>query len=61
MELPEPKFMSTEYIYYDDEGLRIKEDSPQWVKDEYEVFISELNSNEVRFENLIIQYLQNML
>ncbi|WP_198039508.1 hypothetical protein [Clostridium kluyveri] len=47
MELPEPKFMSTEYVYYDDEGLKIKEDSPQWVKNEYKTFMKELESNKV--------------
>lgn len=47
MELREPKFMNTEYIYYDDEGLKIKEDSPQWVKDEYKAFMEELESNEI--------------
>ncbi|HBJ2623598.1 TPA: hypothetical protein LA827_003401 [Clostridium botulinum] len=47
MELAEPKFMSSEYVYYDDEGLKIKEYSPQWVKDEYGEFMKELNSNEM--------------
>lgn len=37
--------MSTEYAYYDDDGLKIKEDSPQWVKNEYKKFMEELNSN----------------
>lgn len=45
MELNEPKFMQTEYVYYDDDGLKIKDDSPQWVKDEYNAFMNELDSN----------------
>lgn len=47
MELNEPKFMSTEYVYYDDDGLKVKDTAPQWVKDEYEEFMKELNSNKV--------------
>ena len=47
MELKETKFMSTEYAYYDDEGLKIKEDAPQWVKDEYKAFMEEIGSNEI--------------
>ena len=42
MELNEPKFMETEYAYYDDDGLKIRDDSPQWVKDEYNGFMNEL-------------------
>jgi len=39
MELERPKFMDTEWYYYDDEGLKIKEDAPAWVKKEYEEFM----------------------
>ena len=47
MELERPKFMYTEYVYYDDDGMKIKEDSPQWVKDEYKSFIAALDNNEI--------------
>lgn len=41
MELAEPKFLIEGYGYYTDEGLQIKEDAPQWAKDEYKRFMSE--------------------
>lgn len=47
MEQPEPKFLIKGYGYYTDDGLKIKDDAPQWAKDEYEAFMKELNSNEI--------------
>ncbi|SHK38244.1 hypothetical protein SAMN02745248_02413 [Hathewaya proteolytica DSM 3090] len=47
MELERPKFMDTDYYYYDDDGLKIKENSPQWVKEEYEQFMSSLKCGEI--------------
>lgn len=44
MEQIEPKFLKEGYGFYTDEGLQIKEDAPQWVKDEYEKFMESLNS-----------------
>lgn len=44
MELAEPKFMKTEFVYYDDDGLRIKDNAPEWVKNEYEEFMKSLDS-----------------
>lgn len=41
MDLVEPRFMIKGYGYYADEGLKIKDDAPQWAKDEYEEFMSE--------------------
>lgn len=47
MELVKPKFMDTEYVYFDADGVKIKENSPEWVKEEYEKFIKQLNEHEV--------------
>lgn len=44
MEKVEPKFMSTEWVYYDNTGLKIKEDAPEWVKKEYEEFMKDDNA-----------------
>lgn len=41
MEQLEPKFIIEGYGYYTDDGLQIKEDAPQWAKDEYKEFMSE--------------------
>jgi hypothetical protein len=45
MELERPKFMDTEWYYYDNDGLKVKEDSPEWVKKEYNKFMKNLKSN----------------
>lgn len=42
-----PKFMDTDFCYYDDDGIKIKEDSPEWVKEEYQEFMDGLNSGVV--------------
>lgn len=44
MELIEPKFLIEGYGYYDNDGLKVKEDAPQWAKDEYKEFMEQLNS-----------------
>lgn len=43
MEQIEPKFLKDGYGYYTDDGLKIKEDAPQWAKKEYKEFMGELN------------------
>lgn len=48
MEVVKPKFIDTEYAYYDDEGLKIKDDSPQWIKDEYKQFMDSLDESEIK-------------
>lgn len=48
MDLKEPKFINSEYAYYDNTGLKIKEDSPQWVKDEYNEFMNSLDEGIIR-------------
>jgi hypothetical protein len=40
MDQVEPKFLIEGYGYYTDDGLNIKEDAPQWAKEEYEAFMS---------------------
>ncbi|WP_238917244.1 hypothetical protein [Clostridium sp. YIM B02555] len=45
MDLIEPKFLQEGYGYYTDDGLIVKEDAPQWAKDEYKNFMKELDSN----------------
>jgi len=50
VEVVKPKFIDTEYAYYDDEGLKIKDNSPQWVKDEYKQFMSSLEDGEITQE-----------
>lgn len=38
--MEKPRFMEENYHYFDEEDkLQIKEDAPQWAKDEYEMFI----------------------
>ncbi|MEF9953576.1 MAG: hypothetical protein RR657_05005 [Peptostreptococcaceae bacterium] len=49
MDLVEPKFMSTEY-YYHNSGIKIRDDAPQWVKDEYEEFMKALDSGGIIYE-----------
>ena len=46
MDLVRPKFMNTEY-YYHDNGIKIKDNAPQWVKDEYKEFMEALNSGAI--------------
>ncbi|APQ76456.1 hypothetical protein [Clostridium botulinum] len=41
MDQLEPRFLKEGYGFYTDEGLQIKEDAPQWAKDEYKEFMSE--------------------
>lgn len=48
MQIEKPEFMDTEYVYYDDDGLKIKEDSPKWVKDAYNEFMEELNGGVIK-------------
>lgn len=36
----EPKFLKDGYGYYTDDGLKIKDDAPQWAKDEYNKFMN---------------------
>lgn len=44
MELVEPKFLIEGYGYYDNDGLKVKEDAPDWAKKEYNEFMNELMS-----------------
>ena len=44
MEQIEPKFLKEGYGYYDNDGLKIKNDAPQWAKDEYNKFMKELEN-----------------
>ena len=48
MELIEPKFLKEGYGYYNNEGLQIKEDAPEWAKKEYKEFMEKLNENRMQ-------------
>lgn len=39
MDMVEPKFIKEGYGYYDNEGLKIKDDAPEWAKQEYKEFM----------------------
>lgn len=54
MEQDEPKFMKEGYGYYTDDGLQIKDDAPQWAKDEYRKFMSD--SYEIQEQHLLKIY-----
>ena len=43
MELKEPKFMTSEFVYYDEDGVQIKDNAPEWVRKEYEEFKKNFN------------------
>ncbi|MCT4593171.1 MAG: hypothetical protein N4A57_02705 [Anaeromicrobium sp.] len=47
MEQLEPKFLKEGYGYYTDDGLQIRNDAPQWAKEEYGEFMKQLNINEI--------------
>lgn len=47
MDQEEQKFMSTECVYYDNTGLKIKEDAPELVKKEYDEFMNESKKYEL--------------
>ncbi|WP_223316896.1 hypothetical protein [Clostridium botulinum] len=46
MELKEPKFMTSEFVYYDEDGVQIKDNAPEWVRKEYEEFKKSLIENQ---------------
>lgn len=43
MDFVEPKFLIDGYGYYDNDGLKIKEDAPEWAKKEYKNFMQAIN------------------
>lgn len=47
MELVEPKFLREGYGYYDNDGLKVKEDAPEWAKKEYNEFMNEIIEDEI--------------
>lgn len=55
MGLMEPEFMKQGYHYYDESGVKIKPDAPEWAKKEYKEFMKLINP--IPDENgLITQY-----
>lgn len=43
MQIEKPKFMDTEFIYYTEDGVKIKETAPEWVVKEYNDFMRKLD------------------
>lgn len=53
--LEKPRFIEEEYHYYNEKGIQIKEDAPNWAKEEYEEYIKKINP--IEDENgIITQY-----
>lgn len=38
-----PRFIEEEYHYYDDEGIHLKDDAPEWAKEEYQEYLKNIN------------------
>lgn len=55
MDLVMPKFYELGYYYYDESGMKIKPDAPEWAKKEYERYMKLLNP-EPDENGIIIQY-----
>lgn len=45
MQLEKPKFIDTEFVFYTEDGIQIKDNAPEWIKREYEKFKKQLNEN----------------
>ncbi|MBB6622241.1 hypothetical protein H7E67_02245 [Clostridium gasigenes] len=52
MELVEPKFLREGYGYYDNDGLKVKEDAPEWAKKEYSEFMNAIITDEIGIEDI---------
>ncbi|MBB6715269.1 hypothetical protein [Clostridium gasigenes] len=52
MELVEPKFLREGYGYYDNDGLKVKEDAPAWAKKEYNEFMNEIIADETGIDDI---------
>lgn len=52
MELLEPKFLREGYGYYDNDGLKVKEDAPVWAKKEYSEFMNEIIVDDTSIEDI---------
>lgn len=50
-----PKFYELGYYYYDESGMKIKPDAPEWAKKEYEEFMK-MTAAEPDENGLVIQY-----
>ena len=50
MILEKPMFIEKGYAVYTDEGIKIKEDAPQWAKDEYKEYIKGLDGEFIEVE-----------
>lgn len=47
-----PRFIEENYDYYNENGIQIKEDAPEWAKEEYKEYLKKINS--IEDENGII-------